>query len=358
MNVNRLLQVGDRTAVQTFRDFLSAWWLRLELDAMLAPAELPDHSATAPKVIESPEDVGSVNPFEPVMVANGAAAVEEFVSEHPAQHLAVVLRSCELRALREIQKRNPGLLSPTSRDGVLVICVDCPGTFPAAEYSRHLADHPSESQMIRVGMNYQTQKSYAPEGLRFACELCDPCGPQNADVTIGTFGIATEGTLLVIARDEETDRLLKLGDVTDGVATERQVEFREVMVRKFARTRAARRAELLQRQSTQIDFFTEVLATFARCTLCADCLDACPLYDGELTNMLGVGPRHQAGRPMLPELVRVSRWLASCSGCGMCQQACPNAVPLTRVIAAMHLRIQQDLHYHAGNRAEPLPWSV
>jgi formate dehydrogenase subunit beta len=292
------------------------------------------------------------------MLSNGAAAVEEFIRDHRDQHLALVLRPCELRALREIEKRRPGLTRPTNRDGMLIICVDCPGTFPAAEYTRRLALHRAEASMIRVGMNYRKQKTYAPEGIRFACELCNPCRPEDADVTIGTFGIVTEGILLVIARDEKTDQRLRLSDVTDGIAEEQQVEFRDIMLGKFAHTRADRRAELLQTQQAQTENFSDLLAAFARCTLCAECLDACPLYNGELTDMLGVGQRHQGATPLLPELVRVSRWLASCAGCGMCQEACRNAVPLTSLITTMHLRIQQDLRYHAGNQAEALPWSA
>jgi ferredoxin len=207
-------------------------------------------------------------------------------------------------------------------------------------------------------MNYQKQRSYAPPGVRFACQVCDAAGPQEADVTIGTFGVVPQDVLLVIAKDEKTDQRLRLSAVTDGPATEQQVEWRELMQGKFADTRAQRRAELLHTQLEQTEGFAELMAAFARCTLCADCLDACPLYEGELTGMLGVREVHQLGNPLLPGLVRVSRWLASCAGCGMCQEVCDRAVPLTPLITTFHLRMQKDLHYQAGNLSQPLPWNL
>ena len=101
------------------------------------------------------------------------------------------------------------------------------------------------------------------------------------------------------------------------------------------------------------------MAMFARCTLCADCLDACPLYDGELTGMLGVSSEaRQKVHPLLSEMVGVSRWLASCSGCGMCQEACEHNVSLARVVTVLSHRIQNELHYRPGDPNQPLPWTT
>jgi formate dehydrogenase subunit beta len=356
------LRLRDGNPVEALRDFLDSWWLQIELDAMLAPVELPDGSTTVAMAIEDPSSVGRVNPFAPVMVSNSAAGVERFARDHPGQHIALLLRPCELRALRELQKRDPNLRRLSNPDDgdhrVLIICVDCPGTFPASEYERRIAEHRTDAAMIRVGINYQRQQSYAPPGVRLACQLCDPLGPLDADVTIGTLGVVPQDVLLVIASDEKTDQRLRLSTVTDGLATEQLVEWREIMLGKFTDTRAQKRAELLQTQLTQTENFVELMAAFARCTLCADCLDACPLYRGELTGMLGVGETRQGGNLLLPELVRVSRWLASCAGCGMCQEACGHAVPLMPLITAMRLRIQKDLHYQAGSASQPLPWTV
>jgi len=59
-------------------------------------------------------------------------------------------------------------------------------------------------------------------------------------------------------------------------------------------------------------------------------------------------------RPPLAELVDVSRWLASCSGCGMCEAACNQDVPLMLLISSLSHQIQDGLHHHVGTPTQPL----
>jgi formate dehydrogenase subunit beta len=362
MNVNRILQIRDGDAVKTFQDFLAAWWRRVELDAMLAPVELPDPAGVSPQQISQPADLSNVNPFVPVMLNNGASMVEDFVRDHPKSHLAVILRPCELRALIELQKRNRfhyHRASATSAgESLVIISVDCPGTFSLAEYTQHVARHLDDAEMIRVELAYGRQDSYIPRQVRAACQMCDSPGPLSADIIIGTIGIAPQGNLLVIARDENIDATLKLREVTDDMATEQQVVCREVMVGKLTDKRTQKRSQLIKAQAWQTEDMNTAWAIFARCTLCADCLDACPLYDGELSGMLGVGEACQSSHPLLSELVSVSRWLASCSGCGMCQEACQHGFSLASVVTVLSHRIQNELHYKPGDPAQRLPWTV
>jgi CO dehydrogenase/acetyl-CoA synthase alpha subunit len=164
--------------------------------------------------------------------------------------------------------------------------------------------------------------------------------------------------LVVIAQDENLDEHLELSDITDSIATEQQVVCREMMVGKLGDKQAEKRAALASAQTRRVEEFNSLLSMFARCTLCADCLDACPLYEGELTGMLGVSEARQGAHPLLSELVGVSRWLASCSGCGMCQEACEQGAALSSLISAISHQIQSDLHYQAGDPDQRLPWGT
>jgi formate dehydrogenase subunit beta len=362
MNVNRILHIRDGDAVKTFQGFLAAWWRRVELDAMFAPIELPDHAGVSSQLITQPEDLSNVNPFIPVMLNNSAPLVEDFVKDHPRGHLAVILRPCELRAWVELQKRNrihdhrPA--SSSTGERLVVIGVDCPGTFSPTEYLQQLARQQDDAEIIRTELDYGRQDSFIPRQIRAACQLCDsPCAAA-ADIVVGTIGIAPQGDLLLVARDECIDASLKLQEVTDGMATEEQVVCREVTVGKLAGTRLQKRSELIRSQTWQTEDMHTAWAMFARCTLCADCLDACPLYDGQLRGMLGVGEASQGSHPLLSELVSVSRWLASCSGCGMCQEACEHGIALTPIITMLSHQIQAKLHYKPGDPAQRLPWTV
>jgi formate dehydrogenase subunit beta len=359
MNINRVLLIQEDDPVNTLRNFLAAWWLEAELDAMIAPVELPDHAGVSPQVIENPNGLADVNPFIPVMSCNAAPIVEDYILAHPSTHLAVIMRPCELRALVELEKRHTGTQHPhpeaDPRKNLVVIGMDCPGTFSLKEYQQQLVNQ-STAELIREVLAYASQDSYVPRQVRTACHMCDWPTTLNADFTIGTIGVAPQGIMLVIAHDEDTDERLGLQEMTDGMATEQQEIYREELIGRLARKRARLREKLMTPSTGQIGDINSFLGFFACCTLCADCLDACPLYDGELTGMLGIGEPRQGPHPLLSELVGVGRWLASCSGCGMCQEACEHGVALGQIITTVSHRIRSDLHYTAGDPHQPLPW--
>lgn len=359
MNVNRILHVREEDPVKTLQGFLAAWWGQLGLDAMLVPVQSQDQDVVSPQVISDPAELSKVNPFAPVMLANTATLIQDFVRDHPNGHLAVILRPCELRATIELRKRHricyQQVYGGNEQESLVLIGVDCPGTFSEAVYAQHVDSQQEDGEILHVTRSYGKQQSYVPFEVRQTCQMCDSPGPMGADLTIGTIGIEPDGNLLMIARNEDIDDMLRLQNVTDGVASESQVEFREMMVGKLVDQRAEKRSALMEGKTLPEDL-TSALALFARCTLCADCLDACPLYDGELAGMLGAGDGRQSGRPLLAELIRVSRWLASCSGCGMCRESCEQGIPLTQIVMVLSHRIQKELHYRPGDPTHRLPW--
>lgn len=81
--------------------------------------------------------------------------------------------------------------------------------------------------------------------------------------------------------------------------------------------------------------WARLLSWLAQCTLCGDCLDACPVYNGELANWLGAGSRHHSEHAPLADLVAVARWLTACSGCGRCEAACEQGIPLGLLVSAL-----------------------
>jgi Fe-S oxidoreductase len=91
-------------------------------------------------------------------------------------------------------------------------------------------------------------------------------------------------------------------------------------------------------------------------------LKACPLYGGELDNLAGLASAEASARdssrqPSLAELIQVTRWMASCSGCGMCEEKCQRDVPMTLFISALSHRIRDEAHYTAGSPSQQYPWT-
>ncbi|MEJ2597994.1 MAG: Coenzyme F420 hydrogenase/dehydrogenase, beta subunit C-terminal domain [Anaerolineales bacterium] len=359
MNVNRVLSNGSVDSISRLRVFLQQWWERVGLKAMLAPVELPERPYVTPQVIGDPAGLAKVNPFAPFMSSNAASAVSEFISAQPRSPLAVLLRPCELRTLVELQKRKrirfDSVRAGDGKNFLITIGVDCPGTYSWSEYYGRV-EWSGMGMVTGEALTYGAEEGVIPGELRPACQICDWAVPWSADITIGTFGMDPHQYLLVIARDELTDSSLALEEVTDRIATVPELLRRKKTIEKVGNARSVRRANLNTPDALRQGDFYSLLACFARCTLCTDCLDACPLYEGELSGMLGVGGSSHRSRPILVELVSVTRWLSSCSGCGMCEEACQEGIPLSRLASILSHHIRNEIQYTPGKPEKCPPW--
>lgn len=351
MNVNRLIQVRNGEVLHALRDFLAAWWGRYSLDALLAPVEVPARSTVVTQVIEDPAGLAAVNPFAPVMLGNAAASISDYAQRYAGRRVAAILRPCELRTLVELRQQGRLL---AEANAVVTLGVDCLATFAAEGYALRVEARGADA-VTREALAYADEGGLPPQELRTACQVCSWPAPRGADLTLGVFGTKAGEYLLLIARDEATDARLGLGAVAAGLATESQAVRREVAIGAVAERRARTRAQLdsTAHDGHRFGDLGSVLAWFANCSLCGDCLDACPLYNGELSGLLGV----HGARPPLAELVGVSRWLAACSGCGMCEAACDQRVPLMLLISSLSHQIQGAWPHTASDPARPVLWA-
>ncbi len=352
MNISRILRIDAEDPEAVFRTFLAAWWARLGLRALLAPVQQPGWPPVEPQILTDPARVADIQPFEPIMISNTAGLIAELRSKHPGGRVAALLRPCELRTLIELDKRN-GAGAPArgaGDPGMIRIGLDCLGTVPVNDYSR-----PGSGQAsARQNGGLASASEMSPDGLRPACQVCADLVPAEAEVSVGTIGVIEEGALLIMARDAYLDSSLELGPVTHGMASAAQIARHEWAIRAVQRARASQKRRRLGNEAP--GGLGSLLASISRCTLCTDCLDACPLYQGELTGLLGVGSTRDRDRPLLSELVGLSRWLVSCTGCGMCEAACERGVPLSRILSQVSHQIRTELDYQLGDPAHRLPW--
>jgi formate dehydrogenase subunit beta len=343
MSAGRFIQVRGTRLVESFQDFLADWWAHIELEALLAPILQADRLTYAPQVIRDPKNLAEVNPFAPVFVSNAAALVHDLVRGHNGGKLAALLRPCELRTFIERKKRERA-----GGDGdVITISLACPGAFPLREYLPLAAEH---------GPGWLSQAIFTlppppADQLRTACRCCDRPEPSGADLMIKAICSNGRHYFLIEPRDKATGIALRLWEVTDGAASPAHLDASRVSAAHLS----GRMPPPSNGASTN-GGLVDLLSCVARCSLCADCLDACPLYGGELAGLLGVGNLLQSERPLLSELVAVSRWLASCTRCGMCEEACERGVPLFRIVSTISRRLQANLGYQVGDPAQKLPW--
>ncbi len=354
--MHRVLWISNQNALETTRCFLRSLWERNELTYMLAPIQRPGRYRVTPQVIADPAGLSVVNPFVPVMETNAAPMLVDHIRQQQQGRVAAILKPCEVRAFTEIRKRRlADRRWPTSYDNgsPVIIGVDCPGTYPVAKYTRRVKE---------LGADALTRRSLEcriiPSHLRTACQICDCGAPCQTDILIGTIGTAEHQFLLVRAEDQGVDARLRLGELTDQMATEQQIKRHKKALKSLTAKRTRRRRKLTLSTRQQSTDFGTLLSLLARCTLCADCLDACPLYQGELADLLGVSNPQSRRKPPLSEWVGVSRWMASCIGCGLCEEACSRGVPLTLILSGLSRRIHKSLRYVPGDPDLPLPWAA
>lgn len=364
MQVNRILEVQDGHTLQAVRNFLTAWWHQFQPVALLAPVEDWDTSTVVTQLIEDPADLQRVNPFAPLMQSNAAGKANQLRQEYHNQRLGVILRPCELRTYVELRKRNASARQSTpaenvaGRDDQMVIFgVDCMGTYSLKEF-RHELEYHSLDELTRDTIHNASAGGFRMQKYRTACQICDWPAPWGADAVIGTIGVEIDKYVLILAHDEICDHCLGLDILVEHPATEYQVSHRETLVGAVADAHAGMRKHLITKAPghCRFDDFGCLLAWFASCSLCGNCLQACPLYQGELDSLIGATHIPAADHASLAELVETSRWLTSCSGCGMCEEKCHRNVPLTLFLSALSHRIQEETHYIAGNPVQSLPW--
>jgi len=352
MRVNRLVEVDEAGPLAALQAVLLGLWERNGLVAMLAPLESEGGREVSPQSAEEPRAVAAINPFAPVMPANAAGLVVDFAREHQPGPLAAVLRPCEWRAVVELRKRRR---TTPEADCVTTIAVDCLGCHSAGVWSERTRAV-SPSHIWREALTYADQGGFTPQSLRRGCQMCTTPATRDADLTIGLFGFDTSRALLASCPDEATDARLHMAEIAPRLAPEDLVVRREVALGELAERRGRLRDMLFQAAQPRGGSLAEVLALFANCSLCGDCLDACPLYNGELAGMLGVRSARHGGRSLLAELVELGRWLASCSGCGMCEEVCSCRVPLLDIVSPLSQRVRDENAYRPGDRAAALPW--
>jgi formate dehydrogenase subunit beta len=343
MNVNRIIQVQGNNTLGAVQEFMASFLNRNLVDALFVPQTAADSTVSA-ALVSHPDAIKRSNPFAPIMVANAAKQVAEATMKQPDRHIGAVLRPCEIRALVELAKRGRANLA-----NLTVVGIDCLGTFAPFDYVRKMLTAGGAVEMTAQCMQVAEEGEIACQ-TRTACQMCERPAPRGADVTLGFIGVDASKELLVIAADESADVRLKLCEVTQREATEREVVRREATLTNIIAKHNDYTEQELSRLEMSFGGLAGALTMLAACTECRSCLQACPLYDGELDD---------PSLSLVGQLSAVSRWLVSCSGCGMCEESCPNNVPLSVVARALSRPLRAKFDYTPGRSVEEkLPWAA
>ncbi|MGA1794411.1 MAG: Coenzyme F420 hydrogenase/dehydrogenase, beta subunit C-terminal domain [bacterium] len=369
------LPVKDKDVKGSINGFLRDILEKGLVHALLVPQEVPSGDNVVQTLVSDPETLKRADPVSPVMGVHSSRIISKMTKQEPnSQKVAVVLKPCEWRALVELVK-----LKQASLENMVVIGVDCPGTFPIKQYKKMMEEGASPDKELLKLIEGVGQGEGQEANLRTACQVCEHFTPHGTDITIGLFGMDLGNEILIAANTEEGERIL------NGLKLECNEDIkekspggknrREESIAKLMEQRIKKRDELFAEVQKEIGSPDKLLAFFSTCIKCHNCMGACPIcycrecffesptFEFEADRYLKWADRKGAIRmptdTLLFHLTRMNHMLLSCVGCGICEEACPNDIPLFKVFRMFGHTVQQIFKYIPGkDLKEELPLST
>lgn len=346
MNTQWIIQTrGD--PLGTIRRFVGDLWQQAALDGMLVTANGGSEAGLArPLLIDDPAQLEGFNPFRPVMTINAARLVPELVKHNPQARLGGVLRPCEMRALNEMAKHNGFKL-----DNFTSISIDCLGTVPADEYRwRAARKGTTGGGLAQESLQFARQGGILGYRYRSACQVCASPAAGEAEVNINILGLPVRQLILVQARSQEIAERLRLQNLSDGAASPEIIEqHAHILARiKERHQNTMRRVENGLGDSLPQDL-DALIARLEGCGDCQVCVNVCPICT------IDAPQRDEHGHYRRGDVLR---WMISCAGCGMCEQACKDRLPLSVIFGHIRSILADEFGYTPGRSAsEPLPFA-
>ena len=128
-------KVKEQNLIESLQRFFKTLLVEGKIDAILVPQHLPMKNVVMPTLVTDPEKLNKADPLAPSFPINAAKLVSRLTRKPLGGSVAVVLRSCEIRAFIELVKLKQGCM-----DEVLVVGIDCLGACSNVEYLRFAGD--------------------------------------------------------------------------------------------------------------------------------------------------------------------------------------------------------------------------
>jgi formate dehydrogenase subunit beta len=345
---------GDFNAALT--GALAALLDKKVVDALLVPQESTHGTSINQTLVKGPSGLKRARPINFVMPVNSAKLLQLLSETEPDEKIAAVLRPCELRAAVELVK-----LNQINRQNILFIGQDCLGTFRMKV----------AGQDPTTGLATQCQTM-----LRDNCWACEFFWPieGTADLVVAHLGGDMTKDLFIEAQTDLGKEALKALEAA-GYKPAKLPEGRHAEIGRRTALNAEFRKKWLAETKARMGTLEGLLETLSTCIRCYNCRDACPIcyckeciFDAEFMKPTARGMLRKAGKKsllrmpqdtLLFHITRLNHMVSSCVRCGMCEEACPNDLPVARLFCTEAEEVQKIFDYVAGKDPKaPLPLST
>lgn len=356
--MDALIDTRDANPLVAIRNFLGQLFERGIIEALYVPLETSD-GMVLPALVLDPARLENANPLAPVMPINGARAVAALTDKQTPARLGAVLRPCELRALIELVK-----LQQASLENVVLICLDCPGTFGNNVFLEHQrsADLDLAAFLQAACTGKRMEDDY---DLRQACRMCIQPLPEQAAIQFHLFGASLDQNIPITVADDLAERLSL-------APAEHDLSARQTAIDQILTARREERERELGSIRQHLQHNGGIRGLFEACIRCHNCMTVCPIcycktclfktaaFDHPPEHYFNLAKRKGAlrmlGDTLLFHMTRLNHMSASCVSCGMCTEACPADIPVGTIFSAIGAGVQAVFEYMPGRSlAEPLP---
>ncbi|MFC2082627.1 4Fe-4S dicluster domain-containing protein [Candidatus Bipolaricaulota bacterium] len=340
---------GDRTAA--LRELLSQLLTQDVVQAVLVPKPLSGGSAVAQSLVTNPEELADSLPIAPTMPVQSARILSDLTMTPFEGRIAAVLKPCEHRASVELAK-----FLQVNTENILTIGVDCFGTCDVSVYAEMSADQRNSIlQQLASGSIEENQ-------VREACQMCTHPAAFGVDLGVGFIGAEPSGSMSLLLGDRHGDVLVEALSLE---ATDVAPAARAQAVDALVSGRKQYRAKALETFASDTASLDGMMEALSACIGCRNCMSVCPIcyckecvfdstvFDHRADQLLARARRKGAMRipteTLMFHLTRLSHMGTSCVGCGVCESACPNDVPVSSLFNSVGEKLQALFDYVPGD---------
>ena len=357
------IDVKDKDLLGSLRGFFKDLLETEEIQSLLVPQHLAMKDMVMPTLVTDPNQLNGVDPLAPAFPMNAAKIVARLTRKPMGAKVAAVLRPCEIRAFVELVKLKQG-----RTDEVILIGMDCLGALQNKDYFQLVEQQAAESTVVFYE-SVLSGKITETGGVDLApaCKACEYPVAENADILIGLYGMDIDHSLLVQSQTEAGDHILKQMNVS---ATD-EPRARQDAIDAVIKQRTQYRDDMFARTREATDSLEKMSAYFATCVNCYNCRVACPVcYCKEcvfVTDVFNHDPSqylqwaNRKGIIKMPtdtlfyHITRLAHMSTACVGCGQCNNACPNDIPVMELFRTIAQDTQKAFDYEAGKSFEEEP---
>ena len=360
-----VIKVSEGRTEEAIIGFLKTLLERGVVEAIMIPKGLPSGDGFVQTLIHDPEKLSGVCVLSPTMPVQSARVASNLTVKNLGKKVAAVMKACEIRAVVELTK-----FLQTKLDNLFLIGIDCPGTFEVADYAKMSQEGKGGGGLIKESLKGMVKGEIPPPAgytFRTACQMCEYPIPQ-ADIVLKLFGYPTDQEIGVDIGDRLEKEIEGIGTLS---FSENEPPLRSEVLSKVIAERTKKRDALFGEFKGVVKDLKSFLDRFSTCIRCHNCMVACPIcyckecvfktavFEHEGDQFLRWADRKGSIRmptdTMIFHLIRMSHMVTSCIGCGLCDSACPNKLPVATLFRSVGDRIQKMFQYVPGRDVKETP---